>query len=123
MKRWLTVVAMCPVILVSGVGCSCFVPAQQRVTISASHKEARILVDGKEVGTGSAEVMLNRNEKHTVIAEYQKREGAVAINKKISGTGTADIVGGVFLLVPFIGCASPGFWELDPTDVKVIIPE
>jgi len=49
------------------------------------------------------------------------RAGAAAINKKISGTGVLDIIGGCFFLVPFLGVLGAGFWELDPDSVTVYL--
>ena len=103
-------------------GCSLFVPKQQSVSIRANDPSAKIFVDNTEVGTGSTSVMLDRTKSHTVVAKSASgRSGAVAIQRKISGYGIADIVGGVFLLVPLLGLLGPGFWELEPTDVNVII--
>ena len=108
--------------ILTAQGCSAFAPKTQTVVITASEPSAQITVDGQRAGTGSVTMELARNKKHTVLAEHAGRQGAFAINKKISGTGVLDIVGGILFLVPFIGCVTPGFWELDPTTVNVIIP-
>jgi len=104
-------------------GCSAFVQHTQRVVITPSVPEAVVSVDGEVVGTGRQDMRLRRDERHRVTAEFEGRQGAEAINKKISATGILDIVGGCFFLVPFIGVITPGFWELEPTEVNVIIPE
>jgi hypothetical protein len=100
-------------------GCSLFVPKLQPVKITATDPTAEILVNGKSVGTGTVAVQLERNKGHTVVAKADGKTGAAAINRKISTTGVLDIVGGIFLLVPFLGLLGPGFWELDPDDVTV----
>lgn len=41
------------------------------------------------------------------------------IDYSLSGTGVADIVGTVFLLLPGIGLFTAGAWKLDETDVSL----
>lgn len=112
----LCVVLLLVVTLLSGpVGCSLFVGSNQTVRIEASDPEARLFVDGQQVGTGSAVVPLRRNKTHSVRAESPDGQVAQArIRKEISTTGILDIIGGIFLLVPFLGALAPGFWHLDP---------
>jgi hypothetical protein len=100
-------------------GCSLFGPKTQTVKVTATDSLAQLYVDGRPVGTGAATLELDRTKSHAVTAKSYGRAGAVAINKKISATGVLDIVGGCLFLVPFIGAAGPGFWDLDPTDVTV----
>jgi hypothetical protein len=121
-SRW-PVVGLVSVSLVAMPGCSAFVPHTQRVVITPSHPDATVSVDGEVVGKGRQVMKLRRDERHRVIAEYRGRQGAEAINKKISGTGVLDIIGGCLFLVPLIGIITPGFWDLEPTEVNVIIPE
>jgi hypothetical protein len=103
-------------------GCSLFVSRHQAVTITASDPNGRIIVDGAEVGTGSATPMLDRTRSHGVLVKTADgRNGAAAIGKRISTTGVLDIVGGCIFLVPFLGVFGPGFWELDPEQVVVSV--
>jgi hypothetical protein len=103
-------------------GCSLFASSMQSVAITASDPNAYIFVDGEPVGKGSAAVNLKRNNSHAVMAKVGDRAGSATIGTCISTTGVLDIIGGVFLLVPFIGLAGPGFWSLDPTTVHVVLP-
>ena len=115
-------VGMLMAAIVMAPGCSLFIPKQQAISIRSNDPSAKLLVDGTEVGTGSTSVMLDRTKSHTVVAKAASgRSGAVAIQRKISGYGIADIIGGVFLLVPLLGLLGPGFWELEPENVNVII--
>jgi NADPH-dependent curcumin reductase CurA len=104
-------------------GCSLFTGDRQAVRITASDPQAKIMVDGAAVGTGTAAVELKRNRSHTVIAQAGSRQGAATINKRISTTGVLDLVGGCIFLVPFLGVLGAGFWQLEPEDVAVIIPQ
>lgn len=107
---------------VSTIGCSAFQPKQMPVTITASDSSATLYVDNNPVGTGHTTLNLDRNRSYAVSATVGGRTGTAAIGRKISGTGVLDIVGGVIFLVPFVGCFTPGFWDLDPTTVNVVVP-
>jgi hypothetical protein len=115
------VCALTSVCLICTSGCSLFVGPTQSVTIRASDPMAKILVDGKEVGTGTVAVGLDRRRSHTVVATSPNGSGAATINKRISGLGVVDIVGGCFWLVPFIGVLGAGFWELEPLDLQIVV--
>ncbi|HMQ15815.1 MAG TPA: hypothetical protein PKC49_07555 [Phycisphaerae bacterium] len=104
------------------VGCSLFVPRTQPVTITASDPEATIYVDGVERGKGTVSLQLDRDRTYGVLAQSGNRSGSAHIGRKISGTGILDLVGGFFLLVPFLGLLGPGFWDLDPDKVVIAIP-
>jgi len=118
---WMVAVGLVVVALTFIPGCSLFVPKQQAVTIRSSDPNADIYVDGEKVGKGTMSMTLDRTKSHTVTAKADGRAGAAAINKKISGTGVLDIVGGCFFLIPFLGVLGPGFWELDPDAVTVYL--
>ncbi|MBW7905400.1 MAG: hypothetical protein LC135_02790 [Phycisphaerae bacterium] len=104
------------------LGCSLFVPRTQPVTITASDPEATIYVDGIERGKGTVSLQLDRDRTYGVLAQRGDRSGAAHIGRKISGTGILDLVGGFFLLVPFLGLLGAGFWDLDPDKVVIAIP-
>src|SRR5688500_18551177 len=112
MRHWSTfravVCAVTSVCVACASGCSLFVGPTQSVTIRASDPNAKILVDGQEVGTGTVAVGLDRRRMHTVVATSPTGSGAATINKRISGLGVIDVIGGCFLLVPFLGVLGAG---------------
>jgi hypothetical protein len=65
---------------------------------------------------------LKKNKGHVVVARVGDRAGTAIIDKSISTTGVLDIVGGLLILIPFLGVVSPGFWTLEPETVVVAIP-
>ena len=71
------------------------------------------------VGAGRTTLELDRNRSYAVSARGGNGMGTASIGRRVSGTGVLDIVGGCFFLVPFVGCFTPGFWELDKTTVSV----
>ena len=103
--------------------CSLFAPSTQGVTVTSSDPQAEIFIDGNLVGRGAVSVSLRRNQSHTVMAKIGDRVGTSSIGTSISTTGVLDIVGGVFFLIPLIGVAGPGFWNLDPQNVTVVLPQ
>ena len=104
-------------------GCSFFVDPTEDVTIRSNDPQARLLVNGREVGTGTAVVPLKRNRSHVVRAEAPDGRVATArIGRGISTTGILDIVGGVLFLVPFLGALSPGFWTLSQDFLYLDLP-
>ena len=117
----LIVVSLLSVSLMGLQGCSLFVPKTQAVNITATDPNADIVVDGANVGKGTVALQLDRTRSHTVTSRANGKAGAAAINKKISGTGWLDIIGGCFFLVPFLGIIGPGFYELEPDSVTVYL--
>ncbi len=100
-------------------GCSAFQSRTQRVTIIPSDPAAQVYLNNDPVGTGRTTLELERNKTYAVSARNGTTMGSASIGRRVSGTGVLDIVGGCFFLVPFVGCFTPGFWELDKTTVTV----
>ena len=120
--RLLVSALMAPVMAVVP-GCSVFVPSHQDLTIVPSEDTAEVYVNGNRVGTGTQTVSVKRGEDYAVMAKSGERVATAKVGRTISGTGVADIVGGLFLLVPFIGVFSPGFWALNPDKVSLALPQ
>jgi hypothetical protein len=102
-------------------GCSAFQPRQESVTIVAS-EPAEIRIDNNPVGNAPVHIMLDRDRTYAVSADADGRVATASIGRRVSGTGALDIAGAIFFLFPVIGCFTPGFWELDPTTVRVQLP-
>ena len=116
--RKATLLALAAIIPVTS-GCSVFQPRTQRVTIIPSDANAQVYLNNDPVGSGRTTLELERNRTYAVSARSGSNMGSASIGRRVSGTGVLDIVGGCFFLVPFIGCFTPGFWELDKTTVSV----
>ena len=121
--RALASVGLAAALLVGPGGCSLFVPADQAVTVQASDPSARLFVDGRPVGVGTANVAVRRNRNHTFRAETTDgRIQTGRLYREVSTTGILDVIGGVFFLVPFLGVIGPGFWTLDQDHVYLALP-
>lgn len=104
-------------------GCSLFVGSTQPLTITATDPNAEISVDGQPLGNGTVTTEVKRNRSHAIMAKTADgRAGSVHVGTQISTTGVLDIVGGLLLLVPFLGAVSPGFWSIDQEQVVVAVP-
>lgn len=102
--------------------CSLFSSSTQHITIQPSNPHADIYVDGAPMGTGTISAPLKKKRSHTVMAKCGDSTGVAQIDRQISTTGVLDIVGGLLILIPFLGVFGPGFYELDPDHVVVAVP-
>lgn len=103
--------------------CSLFVGSTQPLTITATDPNAVISVDGLPLGNGTVTTEVKRNRSHSIMAKTADgRAGSAHVGTQISTTCVLDIVGGLFLLVPFLGVVSPGFWSIDQEQVVVVVP-
>lgn len=103
--------------------CSFTSPPNQNITISPSHPRAEVSVDGRVIGQGTQQVNLSKRREHSVLAKCGNSSGVATIDRNLSGTGIADIIGGVIFLLPFLGFFSPGAFRLSPSTVSVGIPD
>lgn len=103
--------------------CSLFRAGTQSVVVSATDSGAQLFADGAPIGTGTASVSLKRNESHTFLAKMPDgRAGTAQVGRSLSSTAMLDIVGGLFLILPFLGLLAPGAWDLDTTNVVIVVP-
>lgn len=87
--------------------------------MTTNSPKSAIKVDGIPQGQGMATVRLPKNRDAVIIVEEGPRRGYAQVHSELSATGTLDIVGGVFLLFPFLGFLSRGAWKLDKETVYV----
>lgn len=102
--------------------CSFASPPNQTITIEPSHPNAEVSVDGRVIGQGVQQVKLSKRRDHSVLAKCGNNSGVAYIGRDVSGTGFADMIGGVIFLLPFLGFFSPGAYKLSPSTVYVVIP-
>lgn len=91
--------------------------------IVPSHSNAEVYVDGNLRGTGPQTVELSKKRTHSVMAKCGNSAGTASIDRILSTTGLLDIIGGLLILIPFIGLTAAGAWELSPTTVSVPVPD
>jgi len=115
--------AMSLSILLGSTGCSAFQPKMQSVTVSSLPSGANIEINGQRYGPAPVTMELERNKDHTIVATSGTRSAVRNLDSKFSKTGILDVIGGIFFLVPLIGLATPGAWELDSTNVVMQVPQ
>lgn len=103
-------------------GCSLFTSSTQLVQVTTNEANAEITIDGSFVGKGSTSTSLQRDRDHVVMVRLDDRISTAVIGHEISALGILDLVGGFFLLFPFIGIAGDGFWDLDPQSIVIVLP-
>ncbi len=109
--------------VLSLTACSLAAPTTKSIEIIPSAPGAEVFVDGNLVGTGTQTVELSTGKAHSVMAKCGRSAGTETINRRLSGSGVADIVGGLLILVPFLGLTADGAWTLSPETVNVGVPD
>lgn len=104
--------SLASLLCLSIASCSFAMPMKQKVRIETNDPESIIKVDGKYVGTGTAEPILWKGQKHAITANANGHISTHDIGYNIGAVGLIDAISGCFLLVPFLGLASPGAWPL-----------
>jgi len=100
-------------------GCSCFRSGNQNISVMTTPADARIYVNGNLRGTGMVTARVPRNR--TLMVRVEKdgyKPLSRIIEKKLSTTGVLDTIGGWLILVPFIGLAFPGAYELENANLS-----
>jgi len=96
----------------------------QPITIVTSEEDAKIYVNGNLEGIGIVQALVPRNRNVAILAKKKGYHVAVkTIGTTVSRTGTLDIIGGCFLLIPFFGLLAPGFYMLDTDNVALLMYE
>lgn len=109
-------------IVISQVGCSTFVPHTQKVTVIASEPDAKIYINGEQIGIGKAETKIRRNRDASVMVKCDGYYTAIRMfSTTMSGVGVVDIIGGWIWLVPWLGLLFPGSKEIDNPNINVVL--
>ncbi|MBU6182166.1 MAG: PEGA domain-containing protein [Verrucomicrobia bacterium] len=100
--------------------CSAFQPARQDVTVNTTTPGATIKANGVTVGTSPVTFSAKRNQDLNLVATKPGYQASVMqISRQTSGTFALDLIGGWFLLLPWIGLLTPGAYELSSTQVEM----
>jgi hypothetical protein len=100
-------------------GCSIFRPPDQILHVDCEQGEVQLKVNGQPY-TCPAEVPVRRNRAVNVLASkkgFPTQQRTIPF--QISTTGILDLAGGIIILVPAIGLAFPGAFDLDTTELYI----
>lgn len=107
------------ILLLALASCSLAVPKQQTVTVNSAPSGAKIYANGSYVGDAPTTLQADRDKTLALLAKKGSQSGTASVGRQLSSTGMMDIVGGLFLALPFIGLLSPGAWELEQNQVTI----
>ncbi|MEY3395769.1 MAG: hypothetical protein RL346_2006 [Verrucomicrobiota bacterium] len=97
--------------------CSFGVGSTQTVTVT-SNVPAKIMANGTAVGKTPLSFDAKRAKSLALIATAPGHtQSTKTIERQLSQTGILDGVGGLFLLLPWLGLLSDGAWELEEDQV------
>lgn len=100
--------------------CSFMAPSTQTVSVVSVPAGAKISTNGIARGTSPVQIEAPRNKTLNILAEKPGYNPAtVSVGRQLSGTGMADIVGGLFLGLPFLGLLDDGAWSLKDSNVTI----
>ncbi len=102
--------------------CSFVAPRTAHVRVVADDPQAMLYANGVEIGRGSAVATLPTNRPATFTGMVGDRRTDIVLDCELSPHGIADLAGGCFILVPFVGLCSPGAWRLTQDTVPLHIP-
>ncbi|HBE22965.1 MAG TPA: hypothetical protein DDW21_05895 [Verrucomicrobiales bacterium] len=108
------------VLILSLCSCSLFAPSKQPVTVNSNVSSVNIMANGESKGQTPVTFEAQRNQSlHIVATKSGYKPSTYTVDRQLSGTAMADIVGGLFFGVPFIGLFGPGAWKLEQDNVMV----
>jgi hypothetical protein len=100
-------------------GCSIFRPPNQVLHVDCVQPGVQLKVNGDKHAC-PAQVPVRRNQAVNVLASkegFPVQQRTVPFH--ISTTGVLDLAGGIIILVPAIGLAFPGAFDLDTTELYI----
>ena len=102
-------------------GCSIFNTSQQTIRIVSTPRDATAYINDQAYPC-PVELSVPRDKDVNIRVE---KDGyypfATVTRKTLSGYGITDAVSAGFLLIPALGLAAPGAWELTKTDFDVYL--
>jgi hypothetical protein len=106
----------------ASVACSLFGSRRQTMEFASDPEGAEVYLDGRLVGATPLETRVRRRGDLSVMV---KKEGCRTEtrhpSKTLSALGFLDLIGGVFILVPFIGLMSSAAWKHDPVSYAILL--
>ena len=100
--------------------CSFFVSGQQIISVSSDPDNAKVVINGNFAGATPLQYSIDRKQESMIsISKEGYRAANRSTSRKLSTTGILDIIGGCFLLLPFLGLISSGAWEQEPSNIGV----
>lgn len=108
------------VFLVSTTGCSLFAGGTQRYSVNSEPPGALVFINGANVGSTPLETRISRRNNAIVIVRKKGYYPAtMTTSRDLSTVGAIDVIGGILILLPFIGLFSGGAYVQTPKQTFV----
>jgi len=106
--------------LVSVSGCSLLAGGTQRFSVNSEPPGALVFINGNNVGSTPLETRIKRRNNAIVIIRKKGYHSAtLTTSRDLSTIGAIDVIGGILVLVPFIGLFSGGAYVQTPKQTFV----
>jgi hypothetical protein len=110
-------IALSLTLLPSLTGCSIFQPFDQAIHIECAQPGVQLTVNGGSY-ICPAEVQVRRNRTVEVRASLEGYATHLrSVSYHLSTTGVMDLAGGLIIIVPAIGLAFPGAYDIDSPNI------
>lgn len=120
MARTSLALLLAALILTQAVACSLFASGNQTLTVASDPSGAKVTINGAYVGTTPCQYSVRRNQEAAILVTKPGYESVTRTSSRsLSTVGILDVIGGCIWLVPFVGLAAPGAWELEPANFTV----
>lgn len=108
-------------LVIMTAGCSTFQPDKQALKINCNIPETTLKVDGDQYSCPS--IVNVRRDKKIQIEAYKTGYDRYSktIDYHLSSSAKWDAVGTVCWFFPVFGLLSPGAWDLDETEISVVL--
>lgn len=115
-------VLLCTLVAFGAAGCSFAGPQTQMLTINSDPSGADVIINGRTVGKTPLQYEVDRGQDAMIqISKAGYRTEHIGTTRSLSEMGWLDIVGGCFLIVPWIGLVSPGAYMHEPDMFQVTL--
>lgn len=114
--------ALALVLLTQTTSCGLLVSGSQRITLSSDPDGAEVKMDGMPQGVTPMTLRVSRREEP--IFRFEKegfRTEQRSTSREPNTIFILDIIGGVLILVPFLGLLGPGGWDIEPGNISVVL--
>lgn len=101
-------------------GCSFFRSSKQNLHVATIQGGAQIFLNGEYAGEDPVDARVRGDEDMSIIAKKEGFKTATyQIGTRLSTTGILDIIGGCFILIPFLGLLAPGAHQLNMSSLTL----
>ncbi|MEO8376100.1 MAG: PEGA domain-containing protein [Candidatus Sumerlaeota bacterium] len=114
--------ALAGVILIHTTSCGLIASGHQSISLTSEPQGAEVKMDGMSQGVTPTSVRVSRRDEP--IFTFQKEGYQIyqkTTEKNPNTLFVLDIIGGVLILVPFLGLLGAGDWDVEPSHISVIL--